>query len=147
MAKEPETSVKQQPQDKWRWLLSPVSVLQHPPGELFQDAVVFVVLLLATALLNAYLAFVNVSFLFVRWGSLVLLVLAAATILYLLKLIAHLAHGIALLKKQYKAALFVIIVLLALYAYVRREAIVPWLLRQLARVPWNNLNPLAVYFA
>lgn len=146
MAKEREPSGKQHQRGRWDWLLSPASVLQHPPGELFQDAVILVVLALATVLLNTYLVFVNVSFFFIRWGSLVLLVLTVATILYVLKLLAHLVHGIAALRKPYKLALFALIVLLAVYAYLRQDAFVPWLLRSLTRIPWSNLNPLAVYF-
>lgn len=80
----------------------------HPPGELFTNSVIFAMLLVATALLSTFLDAVNITFFFIRRGSLAPLILGVATLIYQLKLISHLFHGIATLSKPWKAFIFII---------------------------------------
>lgn len=128
------------------WLLSPSAVAYHPPGALLLDAVVFVILLLATVLVSNYVAFFNVTFLFVRWGSLLLLALLVATILYGFRLLSHAGHGIASLKNQYKLVLFAVVLLIAVVIYVNQATIMPLLIRMFWSVPWASLNPVDVFY-
>lgn len=128
------------------WLLSPGAVQYHQPGVLLLDSVVFVILLLATVLVSNYLAFLNVTFLFVRWGSLLLLALLVATILYGFRLLSHAGHGIASLKNQYKLVLFAIVVLVAVVIYVNQAVIMPLFIRMFWGVPWASVNPVDVFY-
>jgi hypothetical protein len=137
---------KQQPKEKWQWLLEPQSVLVHPPGELFKDSIVFIVLALATYLVSVYLPAVNFVFFFIRWGSLVLLVLTIATIICALKLVAHLIHGIVRLKSAYKLLIFFIIAVLAIMVIAYKDILIPPLIRWLWRLPLGNLNPFSFYW-
>lgn len=127
-------------------LLSPSAVYYHPPGALLLDATVFVLLLLATVLVSNYLAFLNVTFLFVRWGSLLLLALLVATVLYGFRLLSHAGHGIASLKNQYKLVLFAIVLLVAVVIYVNQATIMPLFIRMFWGVPWASLNPVDVWY-
>jgi hypothetical protein len=145
MKKEAEPK-EEKPRGSWQWLIEPQSVMVHPPGELFQDSVIFVLLALATFLVSIYLGWINVIFIFVRWGSLLLLILSLATIVYALKMIAHLIHGIARLRKPYKFGIFIAVIICALLVVVYRNAIIPPIIRWLWLLPWSNLNPLAVWW-
>ena len=127
-------------------LFSPSAVAYHPPGALLLDATVFIILLLATVLVSNYLAFLNVTFLFVRLGSLLLLALLVATILYGFRLLSHAGHGIASLKNQYKLVLFAIVLLVAVVIYVNQAIIMPLLIRMFWGVPWASLNPVDVFY-
>ena len=127
------------------WLLSPTSVMQHPPGVLLTDAIVFVLLVLVTLIVNRYLAGLNsATFLFVRWGSVLLLVLAIATFIFTLKMLAHVLHAVSKLRNPYKFAIFALVVIAAVYVFIRQDYYVPRFLEFLSRIPWGNLNPIAV---
>lgn len=135
-----------EPQKPLSWLVSPSAVAYHPPGALLLDATVFVILLLATVLVSNYLAFVNVTFLFVRWGSLLLLALLIATIIYGFRLLSHAGHGVASLKNQYKLVLFAVVVLVAVVIYANQASVMPVLIRWFWSVPWASLNPVDVWY-
>ncbi len=132
--------------EKWQWLIEPQSVLVHPPGELFNDAIAFILLAVATYLVAVYLHAINFIFLFIRWGSLVLLILTIATIVYALKMVAHLIHGISRLRRQYKFAIFIAIIVCAILMLVYKDAIVPPFINWLWRAPWSNLNPFSFWW-
>jgi len=132
--------------EKWQWLIEPQSVLSHPPGELFRDSIIFVLLALATYLAAIYLNSINLVFFFIRLGSLALLVLGIATILYALKMLAHLIHGIARLRKPYKLVIFIAVIIGAVLVIIYRDAIVPPFIRWLWRLPWSSLNPLTFWW-
>ncbi len=123
-------------------LLSRPVAFIHPPGTLWIDAVVFVVLLLATSLVNNFLYYLNFfSLLFVRFGSLLLLILVVATLVYFMKLIAHLGHGIIALKTSYRVALFILILLAALYIYLNQEYYGLRIIELIQRIPFRNIYP------
>jgi cation transport ATPase len=146
MKKEEKKAEPKEAREKWQWLIEPQSVFTHPPGELFQDSIIFIVLALATYLVADYLHAINFAFFFIRWGSLALLVLTLATILYALKMLAHLIHGIARLRKPYKFTIFIAVIIGALLVIFYRDAIVPPFLRWLWRLPLGNLNPFSFYW-
>jgi hypothetical protein len=146
MKKEVQKAEPKEEKQRWRWLIEPQSVLVHPPGELFNDAIAFVLLVLATYLAAIYLRAINFVFFFIRWGSLVLLILTIATIVYALKMLAHLIHGIARLKKQYKFAIFIAVIIIAILVIVYRDAIVLPFISWLWRVPWSNFNPFSFWW-
>ena len=137
---------KAEKKEKWQWLIEPQSVFTHPPGELFQDSIAFILLALATYLVADYLYAINIVFFFIRWGSLALLILTIATFVYALKMIAHLIHGISRLRKPYKFTIFIAIILAALMVVFYRDAIVPQFIRWLWMLPWSNLNPLGFWY-
>jgi hypothetical protein len=122
------------------------SVMVHPPGELFRDAVIFIALLLATLIVNRYLPFLNAVFLFVKWGSFLLLLLTIATIIYLCKLLAHFWHGISTLSRTWKAVIFIFIVMLAVYLFLIQDAYMPQLIGFFWNIPWERINPIALWW-
>ena len=147
--KKEEKKAKAEPKpskEPLHWLVEPQSVLIHPPGELFKDSIIFVLLALATYLVSIYLYAINFVFLFIRWGSLALLVLLICTIVSALKMVAHLIHGIARLRKPYKFAIFILIILGALSVIVYNRMIVPPFLRWLWSLPWSNINPFSFWW-
>jgi cation transport ATPase len=135
-AKEPEATQREERR----------SVMVHPPGELFRDAVIFIALLLATLIVNRYLPFLNIVFLFVKWGSLLLLLLTIATITYLFKLFAHLWHGISTLSRTWKAVIFIFIVMLAVYLFLIQDAYMPGLIGLFWNMPWERINPISLWW-
>jgi hypothetical protein len=145
MKKEDKKAKAEPKQEKWQWLIEPQSAFMHQPGELFQDSIIFIALALATCLVAIYLYAINFVFLFVRWGSLALLILTFATIVYTFKMIGHLIHGIARLRKPYKLVIFIALLIGALLVIFYRDAIIPPFIRWLWKIPWFNLNPLAIW--
>jgi ABC-type multidrug transport system fused ATPase/permease subunit len=148
MKKEEKKEAKKEEQAKepLHWLVEPQSVLVHPPGELFQDAIILILLAVATYLVSIYLYAINFTFFFVRWGSLALLVLAIFTITYVLKMFAHLIHGITRLRKPYKFGIFIAVLLGAFFVIIYRDAIVPPFLHWLWNLPWRNINPFSFFW-
>jgi hypothetical protein len=125
------------------WLLSPTSLASHPPGVLLTDAIVLVVLALVTLLTNNFLGGLNAyEVFFVRPGSLVLLVFSIATLIFVLKMIAHAFHAIARLRGVYKAVLFILIVMAAAWVFLNQDTAVPYIANVFRMIPWDNLNPL-----
>jgi hypothetical protein len=122
------------------------SVMVHPPGELFRDAVIFIALLLATLIVNRYLPFLNVVFLFVKWGSFLLLLLTIATIIFFFKLLAHLWHGVITLSRTWQAIIFVLIVMLAVYLFLIQDAYMPQLIGLFWNIPWERINPVSLWW-
>jgi hypothetical protein len=124
-----------------------LTTLQHPPGQLWQDAVIFVILAVASILVNNYVWFFNFwTFLFVRPGSLLLLVLVVATLVYAVRIVGHLAHGILALRKEYRAIIFVLIVIAAALVLLFQHVVVPSVIGFLLSLPWSNLYPFTFWF-
>jgi len=125
------------------WLLSPSSLASHPPGVLLTDAIVLVVLALGTLLTNNFLGALNTyDVFFVRPGSLLLLVFSIATLIYILKMIAHAFHAIVRLRGIYKAVLFILVVIAAAWVFLNQDTAVPYIANIFRIIPWGNLNPL-----
>jgi hypothetical protein len=139
------TAIPRPAKNRWHWLIEPPSLPVHPPGELFKDTLVLIILALATHLTNIFLDSFNIAFLFIRIGSLLLLILTIATVIYVLKMIAHLLHGLMRLRKQYKFLVLAIVVAGAILATAHKEAVVSWLLTLLWQIPWQDLNPVSFW--
>ncbi|MEM4239659.1 MAG: hypothetical protein QXM31_00980 [Candidatus Woesearchaeota archaeon] len=149
MKKEEKEAKKAEPKpskEPLQWLVEPQSVLVHPPGELFKDSIIFVMLALATFLVSIYLYAINFIFFFIRVGSLALLILSMATLVYALKMVAHLIHGIARLRKPYKLVIFVLVIIAAVLVVIYNNAIIPPVIRWLWNLPWGSLNPFSFWF-
>jgi hypothetical protein len=144
--KEAKKEEPKQSKEPLHWLVEPQSVLIHPPGELFQDAIILILLAVTTYLVAIYLYSINLVFFFVRWGSLALLVLTIFTIVYALKMFAHLIHGITRLTKPFKFLIFIAVLAGALLVVVYNDVIVPPFLRWLWNLPWENLNPFSFWW-
>ena len=135
--------VKPEQHERKNWLLAPVGIMHHPRGVLLTEAIVFVVLLLLTLLVNNFLSILNwYSVFFIRPGSLLLLFFSIATLCYVFKILSHGIHAIARLRTVYRFILFVLVVIAAALIFLNQSIVVPYIAKVLGLIPWSNLNPL-----